>query len=182
MNNRLTPILALVIAGALYFAYVSPTWSGRIADTKTAIASSDAALVAAHDYKDKQNKLAEERDALDPADLARLNALLPDSVDNVGLILSLNALADRSGLTLSNIDVSSNANSAQENSGGLLNASPTNSIGLSVSAAGQYGAFLTFLSGIESSQRLLDVSDITITGSNTSTYTYHLTIRIYWLR
>ena len=71
---------------------------------KSAIISDEQALTAASTYGG-QNLLASARDAMNPADLERLSVFLPDSVDNVGLILDLTALASRSGLSLSNIDV-----------------------------------------------------------------------------
>ena len=64
---------------------------------KNSIASDNKALAAAITYATQQNELAAARNAIDPADLNRLVAFLPSSVDNVGLILDLNALAARSG-------------------------------------------------------------------------------------
>jgi len=181
MNSRIVPIFALLLAAMLFFAYVSPTWNGTIADTQAAIKSDGDALIAAQEYTKKQEALAQQRDAIDAGNLKRLSALLPDSVDNVGLILSLNALAARSGLVLSNVDVSASTNAAA--AGGLsANASPVNSIDLSLAATGSYGSFQKFLDGVERSQRLLDVRTISVTGSNTDQYTYQMTIRLYWLR
>jgi hypothetical protein len=179
------PIFVLLVSAMLFFVYISPTWTGTIADTKTAIASDDAALKSAKDYADKQDDLEKQKNDIDPGNLARLTTLLPDSVDNVGLILSLNALAARSGLILSNIDVSSmsGASTGAATTPALAaSVSPINSIDLSVSAAGPYGAFQKFLQGVEKSQRLLDVRNIVVTGSNTNLYTYQMTIRLYWLR
>lgn len=175
------PIFALFLAAVLFFAYVNPTWNGTIADTQAAIKSDDAALVSAQEYNKKKEVLAQQYNDMDPTSLKRLNALLPDSVDNVGLILSLNALADSSGLVLSNVDVS--AGTSADSSGSLsANTSPVNSIDLSLAATGSYGSFQKFLDGVERSQRLLDVRNINVTGSNTNQYTYQMTIRLYWLR
>jgi hypothetical protein len=109
---------------------------------------------------------------------------LPDSVDNVGLILDLNALAARSGLSLSNIDVTKNAAASSDASGALpvARVNPTGSIDLSLSAVGTYAALQTFLVGIEKSIRLIDVQDIVVKGSDTGLYTFQMKLRIYWLR
>lgn len=178
MNSRVLPLLALLLAIAVFFTYVHPTWSGRIADTKTAIAADEEALVAARQYAAQQNQLASERDAIDPSDLSRLSTFLPDSVDNVGLILDLNALAAHSGLALSNIDVTTNAADTSPAAG----ASPVGSVDLSLSAVGTYTALQNFLQGIEKSRRLLDVRDLSVKGSDTGVYTYQMTLRLYWLR
>lgn len=188
MSNRILPIFALIIAVGIFFVYVSPTWTGSITAIKKAIASDDQALAAAQTYVDQQNQLTVERDKIDPLDLARLATFLPGSVDNVGLILDLNALAARSGLSLSHIDVavpsasggSTNQNAAAAQS--ALSTSPIGSVDLSLSAIGTYAALKAFLSGIEKSQRLLDVQDLGISGSETGVYTYQIILRIYWLR
>lgn len=185
MNSRLIPICALVVAIGIFFGYVHPAWTVTIAATKAALASDDSALAAADEYTAQQNELASARNAIDPADLARISIFLPDSVDNVGLILDLNALAARSGLSLSNVDVmASAAGASSASTGGALpiaGTSPISSVDLSLSAIGTYTALQAFLTGIEKSERLLDVRDIVVKGSDTGVYTYQMTLRIYWL-
>lgn len=181
MNNRALALLALIVALGLFFAYVNPTWTGVVAETQAAIASSEAALKAADEYKARQDELVAERNAIDPVNLKKLTTMLPHAVDNVSLILALNALAARSGFSLTSIDVSSNTAAAATAVGGT-NASPVSSIDLSLSAVGSYKAFHTFLDGVEKSQRLIDVRNLTITAANSGLYTYQMTLRLYWLR
>lgn len=184
MNNHIPPLIALVVAIGIFFAYVSPTWSGTIAETKSAINSDDKALSAASEYTAQQNELADARNNIDTTDLARLTTLLPDSVDNVVLILDLNALSARSGLLLSNIDVMKSDAKSVNSSSALpaTGVSPVGSIDLSLSAIGTYDAFRAFLTGIEKSARLLDIRDLVVKGSDTGSYVYKMTLRIYWLR
>lgn len=187
MNSRVLPALALMLSVGIFFVYVKPTWSGPIKETKVAIANNKEALAAADEYRRKQNELASARSAIDPENLARLSVFLPDSVDNVGLILDINALAARSGLSLANIDVVTNNSSVDsvESSSDALQATRGNLVGsvdLSLSAIGTYSALQAFLIGVEKSARLLDVRDITVKGSDTGVYNYQMTIRLYWLR
>ena len=184
MNSRILPILGLMIAVGMFFAYVSPTWTGSIATTKAAIASDDKALAAAANYVAQEKELTDQRNAIDPANLTRLETFLPDSVDNVGLILDLNAVAARSGLALSNVDVTASAPAAAPDttaSGGPPAEDTLAWVDMSLSASGTYSALKSFLSGVEKSVRLLDVKDISIVGSDTGVYVYHMSIRIYWL-
>lgn len=186
MNSRILPFVALMVAAGIFFGYVSPTWSNSIADTKAKIATDDQALAAADDYTKQQNTLASARAAIEPADLTRLAAFLPDSVDNVGLILDLNALAARSGFSLANIDVTANtanvANASAQQGLPTAGANPVGSIDLSLSAVGTYASLQSFLAGVERSARLLDVRDIVVKGSDTGVYDYQMTLRLYWLR
>lgn len=180
MNSRILPVVAVIIAALVFFGYTNPTYSGKITQTRAEIAADNNALDAAAAYSAKQNQLAAAKNALDPKALDRVEAFLPDSVDNVGLILDLDALASRSGLSLTSIDV------AQDDAGAVVPAdaarTPVSSVDLSISALGTYGSFRSFLSGIESSARLLDVRDLVVKGSDTGVYTYQLTVRLYWLR
>ena len=183
MNSRVLPSLALMISVGIFFAYVKPVWSGPIAETKIAIVNDEQALIAAHEYKAKENELASARNAIDPDNLARLSTFLPDSVDNVRLILDINALAARSGLSLSNINVVKSDSGST--GGGALPAArenPVGSVDLSLSAIGTYSALNVFLAGVEKSARLLDVRDIVVKGSDTGVYNYQMSIRLYWLR
>jgi len=181
MNSNIIPTLALIVAAGILFGYVGPTWSGAITEKRLIIDSDNQALIAATTYATQQNQLAAARNAIDPVDLSRLAAFLPSSVDNVGLILDLNALAARSGLTLSNIDVTENTIAGAKVSA-VTRANPIGSVSLSLSAIGTYVSLQTFLRGVETSQRLLDVQELVVKGSDTGVYTFQMKINLYWLR
>ncbi|MDP2593876.1 MAG: hypothetical protein Q8P36_00845 [bacterium] len=183
MTSRLLPFLSLMLAIGIFFAYVNPLWNGKIAEQRAAIAQNDQALASAKRYVERENQLAAAKNAIDPAALDRLKAFLPDSVNNIGLILDLNALAARSGLSLSSIDVTKNTAAAPDESS-LPNAAtdPIGTVDLKVSAIGSYEALQSFLIGAELSERLLDVRDITVQNSANGVYTYQITLRLYWLR
>jgi len=183
MSSRIPPILALLVAIGIFFGYVNPTWTGEIAATKIAIENYDLALASASEYSAQQNELASARNAIDQSNLTRLSTLLPDSVDNVELILDLNALAARSGLSLSNVDVRS-APEQPKNTGivPVSKGDPVSSVDLSLTAVGTYPALQAFLTGVEKSARLLDIREIFVKGSDTGVYNYQMTVRLYWLR
>ena len=180
-QSRLLPVSALFVAAGIFFAYINPTWTGSIAATQVAIAADNQTLAAANHYAEQQNQLASERNAIAPSNLAQLEEFLPNSVDNVSIILDLNALAARSGLTLSGANV---ANTGAQSSTGAptTSSNPVGSVNLLLNATGTYGALQNFLNGVEHSRRLLDVQDLAITGSDTGVYTYTMTLRLYWLR
>jgi Tfp pilus assembly protein PilO len=164
---------------------VNPTWSGSIADTKAAIAMDVTALDSAASYKKQQDALKTDHNNISSASIEQLTTFLPNSVDNVGLILDINALAARSGISLANIDVATGNVGIKSGTSGALpitTANPVGSINLSLSALGTFSAFQKFMSGIERSARLLDIQDLTIKGSDTGVYSYQVTLRLYWLR
>lgn len=186
MNERILPLVALLAAAGIFFFYVNPTWSGPIAETKAAIDFDDRALAAAEDYAKQQNTLASARNAIDPENLDRLTRFLPDSVDNIGIIIDLNALAARSGLSLTNIDVAADVSSGEAMSPQSAlpssRVSPIGSVDLTVAAVGTYESLQSFLIGVERSARLLNIQDLLVKGSETGVYNYQMKLRLFWLR
>lgn len=199
MTHRVIPILLILGAIGIFFGYINPTYTGDIAQAKSDIESYDAALTAGTQFSQKEAELTNAKAAIPADKLARLEAFLPDGVDNVQLILDLDALAARSGMTLSNFSVNANPTSdtssatpsaasgasiTPDPSGSLSLAAPdpVDSLQITLSATGTYSAFRTFLAGIEQSLRPLDITSLTVTSSKTGVYTYDLTINIYWLK
>ena len=194
--NRVLPFGAILIAICLVFLYIRPAFSGPIAATKTSIASYDAALNAATTYTNKEAELTTESNAISGDSINRLNAFLPDGVDNIQLIIDLNGLAARSNMVLSNFSVgnapaggkAASASSTPAAPAALTepsslapSESPVGSLDVTLTATGSYQAFRVFLGAIESSLRPLDVTSLTVHQSNTGIYTYDMTVRIYWL-
>lgn len=180
--RRIVPAFAILFAAGIFFGYVNPLWNGKIASTKAAIAQDDQALAAASEYQKRESELAAERNAIDPDALAKLERFLPDSVNNIGLILDLDALATRTGLALSSINVASARGSAENQSSSASPTNPVGSIDLTLNAKGTYAALEEFLKGVEQSERLLDVRELVVEGSSSGVYNYQLTARLYWLR
>lgn len=189
MMSRILPIVALLVAVGLFFGYVNPTRTGSIAATKAQIDSYESALDAADRFKEKEGELIIARANIPSDGLARLATFLPDGVDNVQIILDLNTLAARSGMTLSDFDTSSVQSGAPQAAGtpgdpaaSLTSDGPIDSLEITVSARGTYASFRNFVDGIEQSLRLLDVVAVSVQDSATGVYTYDMTIRLYWLR
>lgn len=187
MIGRLLPIILIILSIGLFVAFINPTYTGKIVPLQAQIKQYDSALAAAADFNKKEAQLATERNAI-PADaINRLESYLPDGVDNVQLILDLNALAAKSGVLLSNFEIKQTAldqNSVAAESNALpltIGSKQVDSLDLSVKATGTYGAFRTFLGGVEKSLRPMDLSQMSLTVSQTGVYTYDMTFRIYWL-
>ena len=182
--ERLLPVVGILIALGLFFGYINPTMNGPIAAAQTEIQGYDNALAAAERFKEKQASLEAERIAMPPESLVRLEMFLPDGVDNVQLILDLDALASRTGMTLSNFDTTEIEGESEAASDGIVNPSgaPLDSIELTTSGKGTYAAFRTFLDATEESLRPLDLVSLDIKTSANGVHTYDMTFRLYWLR
>jgi hypothetical protein len=180
---RFLPFLALLIGIGLFFGYIDPTYKGPITEAKTRIKNLDSALAAADRFKQKEAQLTAARNEISPESLKRLDSFLPDGVDNVQLILDLDALAARSGMRLGNFNTSMPFDTSnQPGTIALANENPVESLDLTMTGTGTYAAMRTFLAGIESSLRPLDVTDLRVSATETGVYTYGISIRLHWLR
>lgn len=177
-------------AVALFIGYTQPTYGTSVKSLEAEIANINVALLSAQKFKEKEVELTRQQAEIDPVQLARVDAFLPDSVDNVQLIVDLNSLAARSGVELSDFNISGGIQSQETagDGGAVANAvvlgsgQTFDSLQLSVAATGSYLAFRTFLQGVESSLRPLDVVELAVQDSATGVYTYRITFRLYWLR
>ncbi len=186
MIGRLLPIILLLVAIGAFVGYVQPTYTKAIVPLKAEIKNYNDALKAADDFNTKEAELATKRNALSNESITRLMTYLPDGVDNIQLILDLNALAGATGVRLSDFNVRSSVSAAANQSSGQIalepGTSPIENLQLTVKATATYSAFRQFLYGIEHSLRPLDLVQISVTPSPTGVYTYELTFRVYWLR
>lgn len=184
--NRLLPFAFIVIALGVFFGYIRPLWNGQIAASQTEIANYDKALQAASSFSAQEAKLEAARNKIPQTDLDRVDAFLPDGVNNVQLILDLNALAGRTGMVLSNFGTDASVNGSTDSGSGGVSAfatarNPVDSLTLTVTGTGTYDAFRAFLAGVEQSLRPLDVTSLSVNDSPTGIYTYQMTFTFYWL-
>jgi hypothetical protein len=197
MIEKLIPIVMILAAAGIGYAYIYQTYTGPITDAQQQIASYDSALAAANTFSQKEADLTTQRNAISASDLQRLSTYMPDGVDNIQLIVDLDALAARSGVTLSGFAIQNNStpsdaaaapadasstNPSASSSPSPSSTSATDSLDLSVTATGTYDAFQSFLTTAEQSSRPLDITNLSLKYSSTGVYTYAITFRIYWLQ
>ena len=189
MTRNFLSVLFLGASIAAFVWYIDPTWALSIAEKKTDIAKLDNALAAASQFVDKQNQLLAARSAIPETDLTRLKSFLPDGVDNVQLILDLDALAKRSGVEIRDIAVAlpgsldTKQGTAKTQTKQLpLADMPQGTLTVSLKLLGTYDGFRAFLAGVERSLRLLDVSALSVKDSTTGVYEFSMDLSLYWLR
>ncbi len=183
--GRILPVFILLIAAGVFFGYAQPTYTGSVAELRATIMGYDKALAAAGEYRGREVLLKQQQEAIPSDDRARIQAFLPDGVDNVQLIVDLNALGSRSGIRLSGFDVETIEDDEETATPGRLAVEGeglTDSLDIGVTGIGTYAAFRTFLEGVERSLRIMDLVELTITDSETGVYSYNMVFRIHWLR
>ena len=194
MTRLLIPIIIIGVAIGLFYMFASPIYT-EITNLKTEALSYDEALTNAKALEAEKNKLTEKRNAMNPDDLAKLQKLLPENVDNVRLILEIEQVAAPYGMTLKDVKYNSSGTGTSGGIQGGQNNAGRNDYGifeLGFSVVGTYQNFLNFVKDLERNLRVVDIASLNFssdTGINmdsknpsTETYKYDITIRTYWLK
>ncbi len=190
MNRNATPLILIVLSLGIYFTFtrlqieqsktigmVNDQYKKAIEDSKTLIIKRDSILAT-------YNKIS-------PEDQLRLGKMVPDNVDNVRLVIDVNGVASRHGISIKNVKTSTTkdqvSSSNNPNNPGATNvAGPGgndyDTVTLSFDTTGGYRVFQDFLKDLESSLRILEISKISLKANDTSNYDYSLEIKTYWLK
>lgn len=199
MGKTLSAILTFILAGGIFFLYTKPAYTGpgtpenpSVNEIKVQIAQYDEALKKVEELEGLKQRLLAKFNSFNTDDVTRLETMIPDHVDNIGLILELDKIASKYGMTLENVDV----DSAPASRGGqVASAGATidagnhyDSLSLRFSTFGTYDDFNTFLQDLEASLRLVDLESLQFSSQETTTsrgeltYNYNIAIKTYWLK
>lgn len=194
MFRTLTPIIAILIGIGLLTTYVRPTFEavGALQDETEDYAQ---AIDRADALRTRINELVAKQNAFSSVDLERLEAFLPDRVDEVSLMLDLDALATQHRLAFGNISVKNNVSveevtEARAIADDIDPAAPQQERAVSSGAAyvpmdisftvtGTYQDFRSYLRELERSLLLMDVVRISFAESDGDLTDYNLTVRAY---
>ena len=169
--------------------YTQPTYDG-VQASNAQIGQYDEALQKATELQTIKQTLLSRYNTFSPTDVDRLQKLLPDHVDNVRLILDIDSLAGKHGMTLQNVAVSSTAAGQDQTAGGSVGSSKQkyDSLTLKFTTQGSYETFRQFLADLDASLRIVDLISLSIARAGVSPtgggqlYTYDITLRTYWLK
>ena len=185
MNRNLSATILVIMAIGLYFTVTK----GVLTEANVIKASNDEYVKAIENAKSLikvRDKVLADYNKLSVADRAKLDKLVPKSIDNIRLIIDLNNIALQKGLTLKGIQAS-----AAQKSGEEVVADPNNSgvptpildtVTVSFGVNAPYQQFISFLQDLESSLRILDVSSLSVTANDNGIYDWKVELKTYWLR
>ncbi len=185
MSRFIFPLLLTLCAIGLFTLYTNPTYQGAngITSLKVQMNAYDDALNKSQKLKEVRDALVSRRNALPDEQLQKLEKILPDNVDNIRLIIDINGVAAKHGLTLKNVQLGSVSDSTKTRSAVAVGASgsPVGSVELGFTVAAPYEDFLVFLNDLEHNLRIMNIEKINFSVAETALNDYQLTIRTYWL-
>jgi hypothetical protein len=202
MTRFVLPIVLIIISVFAFFMFTNPIFND-ISALKAQVASYNEALNNSKALENERDILTAKYNTIDPNDLAKLQKLLPDNIDNIRLILEIGQIASPYGMTLTNVkynatsdtNTSSAVASAAIVQGGAVPSAESSDYGtfnLEFSTSGSYDNFINFTKDLENNLRMVDISSI-IFSSNTGAsviakagtpeiYTYDFKIKTYYLK
>jgi Tfp pilus assembly protein PilO len=173
----------MIIAAAIgIVVYVVPTFQ-ETQEVKTEEQELDRALANARRLQERRAELTTQFNSFTDEELEAIDTLVPDNIDNVKLIIELDALASRHGLAIQNINVVDDSNQATNEELALVAEQEYGTIELDFTVTGPYERFVSFVEDVERSLRLIDVQSIAFQSiAQGANYQYSLRVRTYWLR
>jgi hypothetical protein len=180
MNSNVTPFFLLALAIALFYVYINPEYS-KIDALRAQEAQYSDALDRVQEISQIRDQLLTKYNSFSPDDLNKLQTMLPDTVDNVHLVLDMANVAGNYGLSLSNIKV----DRPQQDLGSSDETGQVpqyQTVNVAFDTSGTLANYTSFLKDIESSLRITDVTGISIRPLDSGKYQFTTVVNTYWLK
>lgn len=190
MFRVIFPIIMTVAAIGLFVVFTNPTYQ-EVGSLRTVSAAYDQALNNSQQLLRVRGELASKFSNFSATDKDRLMKAMPDTVDNIRLIIDMQNIALSHGMALKDIKYDARAQSNATPTGvtatpGQLAANQKDYgvFQLEFSVTGSYQNFLSFIGDVEQSLRLVDIESITFQApeAGSSAMKYIIRIRTYWLK
>ena len=184
MSRLLLPILLVGAALGLFVLYTNPVYQ-EVKVLRAQTDSYDEALNKSQELRAVRDELLAKRNTFPAESVSKLERVLPDNVDNIRLIIDINNIAARHGITLSDVALDTDfgdKNGPRSSTASGPSGEAVGSVTVGFSVAASYENFLTFLSDIEHSLRIVDIENLSFKVPSEGLPTYVVSIRTYWLR
>ncbi|MFA5830827.1 MAG: hypothetical protein WC878_03285 [Candidatus Paceibacterota bacterium] len=187
MKNLIAAGLVLASIGIFYFVVI-PTYA-EIKTLKVVKSGYDEALNHSQEALGLRDAVETKHNNIPVANLNRLEAFLPDSIDNIRLIIEIDKVAGRYNMTLSNAQVVLVGENAPQTIGEASAYTPEmyGTGKLDFAVIGTYEAYVAFLKDIEQSLRLINITNVSLSQApsakdSQNVYMYKTTLNTYWLK
>lgn len=175
---------------AVFMAFVKPKYDS-LQTVRSSVSTANTNLQTADKLAQSREALINTYNSISKADLDNLQTLLPDTVNNIRLIIQINSLATKNGLSLlRNVEYQSEQDAPDAAQQSAESASrPYGEFTIAFQTTGQYQNFLAFMGDLERNLRLVDVTKVDFTTNESvtaqtpaSSITYKISLKTYWLK
>ena len=190
--NFILPIILIVSSLAVFFGYVDPNYKGgtnqsspdyskaNVVFLKSELAKYDDLLNSSAKIVSQRDVLVAKKNNITEIDKSKLEKLLPSNIDNIRLIIEISKIAEGRNLVVKNISVGDVVKTADNTIG--QSSSLYGTLPLKFTVNSSYNNFLNLLNDLENNLRLLDITDISFTATETGFYDFNVSLNTYWLK
>lgn len=184
--KKYLPLILIILSVAIFFLFIDPQYE-KMQELNKQKEDNDTMLQLAEDLQRKRDLLHDAYNDISVDERRELEKLLPDTVDNVRLILDINNIAEEYGISIQNIDVTRDA--VDKKSGDAKNVSSsidrtgdvgTIKLGFTVNAT--YEVFINFMKDLEEALRVVDIRSLNVRTAQGPFMSYEVILDTYWLR
>jgi uncharacterized membrane-anchored protein YhcB (DUF1043 family) len=197
--KNITSIIVIIVAVGVFFFFIDPQYK-QVKQLQAEIDQNNKIIDIANKLDSRKDELSNKFNQISKLEKEELEKLLPDTVDNVRLIIDMNNIAEKFGIVIRDISIDtkdspktetkktvsqkSNFDGVlEENSIKYVDTSKIGVISFSFSVSAKYEVFLDFLKQLEESLRLVDIRSIEVSrGATSAFYDYRVTLDTYWLK
>ena len=192
MTRFIFPLILVIAAIGLFVVFTNPNYQD-IGDLRVKQAAYNQALNNSQELLKVRNQLTDKYNNLPSTDRDRLEKLMPNTVDNIRLIIDIQNVALTHGMNPKDIKYDARAGSTASGTTNQQAVNPQDlassqkeygTFELEFSVTGPYQNFLAFVQDLEQSLRLVDIESVTFQAAETgsSNMKYIIRIRTYWLK
>lgn len=194
--RNIFPITLIILAITGGVLFVSPLFSD-VSKLRTDVTAYNTALAHSTDLQKVRDDLLDSYNMISKEDKERLVRFMPNTVDNIQLILEIQQVANMHGMSLKNIAFEapkpSSSDQAPDPSSDPNAQKPYGVFNLEFKTEAKYLTFVEFLRDLEMNLRLIDIKSISFaipekkaylseSDNDPSVYVYDVKIQTYWLK
>ncbi len=184
MKNIIS-IIVIVLSIATFVFVVQPQYDS-IKEMEKQEKELERVLSNARRLQSLRDSLLDKRQSIAEADVRRLEKLIPESAENIKLILEFEQIAEKYDLKIQAASASEGSTEDGAEVQGQRFDIETNDYGvitLDFTIDGSYQDFISFLQSIEQNLRITDIRSLSISPSeDDSAYSFQISIDTYWLK
>lgn len=182
MNRALLPLLLIIISGTTFYLWTNPHYTD-VKALKVQLGESNAALARAQELESLRAKLVDKENSFNQSDLAKLQKLLPDNVDNIRLFLDIQGIAARYGTSIQDISASDQGQKTTGTQAIGPSDKQYSQMTLSFSVNTSYENLKLLLKDLEKGLRIVEIKSLGFTADdkNPDRYKVSIGINAFWL-
>jgi Tfp pilus assembly protein PilO len=195
MNRNTTAVILIILAIGIYFT-VTKSIIVQAKAVKKVNDQYTSAIKNAEQLIKVREQVLKSYNSITAEDRERLEKMLPGTVDNIRLVIDLTNIGTKHGMNLKNVQATAAKSSAPTTPAtqvtnvpraarppeGTIPTPTLDSVTVSFSVTAPYLEFISFLQDIESNLRIMDISKLSVTATETGQYDFQVELKTYWLR